>query len=44
MEETIAKVPQRIHVPGRTADVIQTPAAGAAATICRTAIRRNTKE
>ncbi len=44
MEETIAKMPQRIQVPGRTVEGNQTPAAGVAATICRTAIRRNTTE
>ena len=44
MEETMAKIPQRIHVPRETVDGTQMPAAGLAATICRTAISRNTTE
>jgi len=44
MAETMAKMPQRIHVPRDTVEGIQMPAAGLAATICRTAIRRNTTE
>ncbi len=42
--ETIIKIPQRTHVPGRTVEDAQTPSAGVAATICRTAISRNTTE
>ncbi len=38
------KIPQRIHVPGRTVDGNQMPEAGVAATICRTATTRNTTE
>ncbi len=44
MAETIVKMPQRIHVPRDTVDATQRPAAGLAATICRTAISRNTTE
>ena len=40
----MAKIPQRIHVPGCTVEGNQTPTAGVAATICRTAIRRNRTE
>ena len=38
----MAKIPQRIHVARDTVDPTQMPAAGLAATICRTAIRQNT--
>ncbi len=44
MVETTAKIPQRIHVPRETVDGSQMPAAGLAATICRTATSRNTME
>ena len=44
MAETMAKIPQRIHVPRDTVDATQMPPAGLAATICRTAISRNTTE
>jgi hypothetical protein len=40
----MAKIPQRIQVPRDTVDDTQIPAAGFAAIICRTAIRRNTTE
>ena len=40
----MAKIPQRIHVPGGTFEGIQMPLAGLAASICRTAISRNTTE
>jgi hypothetical protein len=40
----MAKIPQRIHVPGGTFEGIQMPVAGLAATICRTAINKNTTE
>ena len=38
------KIPQRIQVLGRTVDAVQMPAERLAATICRTAIKRNTTE
>ena len=44
MAETMVKTPQRIQVPRDTADATQMPAAGLAATICRSAISRNTTE
>jgi hypothetical protein len=44
MEDTMVKIPQRIHVPRETVDGTQMPADGWAATICRTAIKRNTTE
>jgi len=44
MAETMARIPQRIHVPRETVDTTQMPATGLAATICRTAISRNTTE
>ena len=44
MAETMAKIPQRIQVPRETVDATQMPAEGCAATICLTAIRRNTTE
>ena len=40
----MVKIPQRIHVPLDTVDATQMPAAGLAATICLTAISRNTTE
>ncbi len=40
----MTKIPERIHVPLDTVDGTQMPAAGLAAIICRTAIRRNTTE
>ena len=42
--ETMAKIPHRIQVPRDTVEGIQMPAAGLAATICRTATTRNTSE
>ena len=44
MEDTTAKIPHRTQVPRDTEAATQTPAAGVAATICRTAISRNTTE
>ncbi len=44
MAETTVKIPQRVHVPRDTVDATQMPAAKLAATICRTAISRNTTE
>ena len=44
MPETTPKIPQRIQVPARTVDGTHTPSTGVAATICRTAISRNTIE
>jgi len=44
MAETMTKIPQRIHVPRDTVDGTQMPAAELAATICRTATKRNTTE
>jgi len=40
----MVKIPQRTHVPRDTVDGTQMPAAELAATICRTAISRNTTE
>ena len=42
--ETRTRMPQRIQVPGDTVDKTQMPAAGCAATICRTAISKKITE